>query len=172
MLIYVKWASTCSGKDIKVELKEFPVTKAWVKKHKGHYKKGCDALKEMKTLVGDNGKGEEWQMVMVMYDDPHQTPKEECKSEIGFIDFPGLPDMVEAGFEERTLQGAFAAAETVEREAEELGALHEYLWKEYLPNNGIKPRTAEGDYCLQVTTMSPDGETVTNEVFVPIQPQS
>lgn len=155
-----------------VNMVQVEPVKAVVRKHRGSYKEALDELEKMTQKVEENALTVGAKPIMLMYDDPNECPEKECKADIGFINCAPLPHLFGDDYEAKTLEGAFVSAVAREKEAGDLGEVHEYLRETYIPKIHVDPRTTQDAYSVQITHTVPDAEIAINEVLVPVHPHS
>eukprot|EP01054_Gregarina_sp_Poly1_P010856 Gregarina_sp_Poly_1__10855@NODE_842_length_6017_cov_94_978151_g609_i0_p5_GENE_NODE_842_length_6017_cov_94_978151_g609_i0NODE_842_length_6017_cov_94_978151_g609_i0_p5_ORF_typecomplete_len123_score20_24GyrIlike/PF06445_15/8_2e05Cass2/PF14526_6/0_017_NODE_842_length_6017_cov_94_978151_g609_i0215583 len=112
--------------------------------------------------------------IMLMFDDPKQIPAEEVRCRIGFI----FEDDAWSQILEKTdaypeihiikINGNFARVVLENADPADLGKIHKYLWKDYMPKHKVSPKTGPFDFCIQ-TFSSCDGDRGKCEVLIPIE---
>lgn len=71
----------------------------------------------------------------------------------------------------QVIDGEYARLVTHANSPKDLGCIHEYLWKTFLPEHKLKPKTGDQDFCMQIYHKNPTDPSAdqVNEVLVPIE---
>eukprot|EP01053_Blabericola_migrator_P001085 Blabericola_migrator_1__1084@NODE_1277_length_4911_cov_28_619116_g862_i0_p5_GENE_NODE_1277_length_4911_cov_28_619116_g862_i0NODE_1277_length_4911_cov_28_619116_g862_i0_p5_ORF_typecomplete_len169_score32_10_NODE_1277_length_4911_cov_28_619116_g862_i0222728 len=94
--------------------------------------------------------------VMLMFDDPHQCKEADLKCRLGFTFDDAAwgtiltkSEALRGMWSFARVCGDFVVAEVDNECPTDLGKVQGYLWKKYIPEKKITPKTGPFDYCIQ-----------------------